>query len=140
MEEKIQKYKEILQILQDEQSLNEELIAYGTNEVGNLEIQRLEALDNMDFYATVSFDADSYTKEKKETLLKLISRCTQNGVEFPKNDNEAINIAAENSLLAYTLNSKMERLVEEMAELTIQQIALQDFEEQTKRQIKILTK
>ncbi len=140
MQEKIQKYREILQIIKEEQTLNEELIAYGNNEIGNLEFKRLEALNNVDFYATMAFDADTYTKNKKEALLNLILRCTKNGVEFPKSDNEAINIAAENSALAHNLNGQMERLIEEMTELTIEQIELEDFAEKTKKQIKILTK
>ena len=88
----------------------------------------------------MAFDADTYTKNKKEALLNLILRCTKNGVEFPKSDNEAINIAAENSALAHNLNGQMERLIEEMTELTIEQIELEDFAEKTKKQIKILTK
>lgn len=138
--QKIQDLKTLLQIIKAEQQLNEELIGYDLKELDEKNLERMTALNNMDFYATIAFTADTYTTKKRDSLLSLIIRVTENGVEFPQNSNEAINIAAENTWEAQLLKEEIEFIQTDIEKLENENKDLQNFKVATKKQIKKLKK
>lgn len=138
--QKLKDLKRLLQIIKEEQKLNEELIEYDLKEIDEKGLERMTALNNMDFYATISFTADTYTPAKRDSLLNLIIRAAENGVQFPQNSNEGINIAAENTWKAKELKEEIEFIQNDIEKLEEENKDLQNFKVATKKQIKKLKK
>lgn len=140
MKKEIKNLKTLLQIIKAEQQLNEELIKYDLKEIDEKGLERMRNLNNMDFYTTIAFTADTYTPQKRDSLLSLIIRATENGVEFPQNSNEAINIAAENTWKAKLLKEEIEFIQTDIEKLENENKDLQNFKVATQKQIKKLKK
>lgn len=138
--QKLKDLKKLLQIIKEEQNLNKELIEYDLKEIDEKGLERMTALNNMDFYATISFTADTYTPAKRDSLLNLIIRATENGVQFPQNSNEGINITAENTWKAKELKEEIEFIQNDIEKLEEENKDLQNFKAATKKQIKKLKK
>lgn len=138
--EKLKKYKSLIAIIEKEQALNIQLLAQNIIETDQLQKQRTRALDLMDFYSTIAFSSTGYTREKRDALLNIIIKATQNGFEFPINENQAINIAAENAKKEKELKNKIEEIQDDITELEIEQQTLQLFKTSAQQKIKTMTK
>lgn len=139
-EEKLENYYELLDTIRAEIDLDRALIVYDIEELDGLLRERIKCTDNTDFYAALSYGVADYDTKARADLVSLIYRCALNGVEFPHNSNEAINIAAENGWNAVQLMGKISDVREDLDLLIAEQEDLENFKSATMDQIKTLQK